>query len=176
MATLFLVVGLPGSGKTTTAKRLAVEQHALRLTTDAGAIPLLADPGEVDGRRWILEGRLIWTALEAVAIGTNVILDFRFWERHERSSLRWLATERGAAHVLVCLPVNRETQLQRLRQRGRNAPQETFDISEAEVDAGRRQFQEPDQDELGGGPLPPPPTDWSSWSDWAAARWPSSVT
>ena len=119
---------------------------------------------------------MISTALEAVAIGTNVILDFGFWGRDEHSSQRWLATERGAAHVLIYLRVNCETQLQRLGQRGRKAPQETFDISEAEVDAGRRQFQEPDQDELGGSRIPPPPTDWSSWSDWAAARWPSSIT
>jgi predicted kinase len=31
---VFLVVGLPGSGKTTRARRLATEHNALRLTPD----------------------------------------------------------------------------------------------------------------------------------------------
>ena len=34
MATLHLMVGLPGSGKTTEAKRIAAECGALRLTPD----------------------------------------------------------------------------------------------------------------------------------------------
>ena len=33
--TLFLTVGLPGTGKTTAARRLEVEQRALRLTKDS---------------------------------------------------------------------------------------------------------------------------------------------
>jgi len=176
VTTLFLVVGLPGSGKTTTAKQLAVEQQALRLTTDAWVIPLFGEAGEANGKRWILEGRLIWLAFEALGVGTNVILDFGFWGRDERSSLRWLAAERGAACVLVYLPIDRATQLQRLRRRWRDAPQETFDITEAEVDAGRGQFQDPDRAELSGGPVPPPPAGWSSWLVWAATRWPSSVS
>lgn len=32
--TLFLTVGLPGTGKTTLARRIEVEQRALRLTKD----------------------------------------------------------------------------------------------------------------------------------------------
>jgi len=40
MATLFLIVGLPGAGKTVHAKTLASEHAALRLTPDAWMIPL----------------------------------------------------------------------------------------------------------------------------------------
>ena len=95
VATLFLIVGLPGAGKTTRAKRLAAEHAALRLTPDAWMIPLFGEPG-AGGKRDVLEGRLIWLALQALRLGTNVVLDFGFWSRDERSSLRWLARSAGA--------------------------------------------------------------------------------
>jgi predicted kinase len=87
MAMLFLIVGLPGAGKTMRAKSLAAEHAALRLTPDAWMIPLFGDP-QPAGKRDVLEGRFIWVALEALRLGTNVVLDFGFWGRDERSSLR----------------------------------------------------------------------------------------
>jgi predicted kinase len=56
MATLFLIVGLPGAGKTMRAMDLAEEHAALRLTPDAWMIPLFGDPQAV-GKRDVLEGR-----------------------------------------------------------------------------------------------------------------------
>ena len=42
-ATLVLMVGLPGAGKTTRAKELATAHRALRLTPDHWMIPLFSD-------------------------------------------------------------------------------------------------------------------------------------
>jgi predicted kinase len=75
VAMLFLIVGLPGAGKTERAKALAAKHSALRLTPDAWMIPLFGDP-QPAGKRDILEGRLIWLALEALRLGTNVVPDF----------------------------------------------------------------------------------------------------
>jgi hypothetical protein len=41
---MILLVGLPGSGKTTVGKKLAREQNALRLTPDEWMIPLFGQP------------------------------------------------------------------------------------------------------------------------------------
>jgi predicted kinase len=57
MAKVFLIIGLPGSGKTTYASRLAVKHHALRLTPDDWMIPLFDEPAG-EGKRDVLEGRL----------------------------------------------------------------------------------------------------------------------
>ena len=170
---MFLIVGLPGAGKTTVAKQLAVEQRALRLTPDAWMIRLYgeSDPG---GKRDVLEGRLIWLALEALQLGTNVVLDFGLWGRDERSALRWLAASQGAACEVVYLPITRAEQLKRIRHRWHQAPSETFHISEAEVDRWRDQFEPPDHTELAGLDVPAPPPEWSDWATWAAHRWPSS--
>src|SRR5690242_13676660 len=79
-ATMFLIVGLPGAGKTERGKALAAEHSALRLTPDAWMIPLFGDP-QPAGKRDIVEGRLIWLALDVLRLGTSVVLDFGLWSR-----------------------------------------------------------------------------------------------
>ena len=98
----------------------------------------------------MLEGRFIWLALEALRLGTSVILDFGLWARDERSALRWLAASAGASCQVVYLPVHRAAQLARIVHRQAHAPHETFAISQAEADTWRAQFEAPDTAELAG--------------------------
>lgn len=91
--TLYLMVGLPGAGKTTRARELERERRALRLTPDEWMLPLFG-ASDVDGARDVLEGRFVWLAHRALATGTNVVLDFGPWGRDERSALRALAARR----------------------------------------------------------------------------------
>jgi len=172
MATLFLMVGLPGAGKTARAKELAARHEALRLTPDAWMIPLFGE-SDAGGKRAVLEGRLIWLALEALRLGTSVILDFGLWTREERSALRWLAASADASCRVVYLPVARATQRARIAHRQAHVPHQTFAISQAEADTWRAQFQAPDTAELAGTHLPGPPPGWPGWPEWAADRWPS---
>jgi hypothetical protein len=51
----------------------------------------------------------------------------------------------------------------------------TFPMSEADVDAWRKEFQAPDTDEFSGGEIPSSPAEWTSWEQWAADHWPSST-
>jgi hypothetical protein len=69
-ATMFLMAGLPGAGKTTRAKELAAVHRALRLTPDHWMIPLFGD-SMADGKRFVLEGRLISVALQALSLLFN---------------------------------------------------------------------------------------------------------
>jgi predicted kinase len=172
VATLFLIVGLPGAGKTERAKALAATHSALRLTPDAWMIPLFGDP-QPSGKRDILEGRLIWVALEALRLGTNVVLDLGLWGRDERSSLRWLARSVGAKSQIVYLPVDRATQIERIQHRWKRTPHETFVMTEEDVDRWRSQFEEPDAAELADEEIANPPPEWPDWAAWAAARWPT---
>jgi len=142
VATLFLIVGLPGAGKTERAKELAVEHAALRLTPDAWMRPLFGDP-QPPGKRDVLEGRLIWLAFEALRLGTDVVLDFGLWGRDERSSLRWLAHSAGASCHVIYLPVDRATQVERIQQREMRTPDATFVMTEADVDISRASSRSP---------------------------------
>ena len=132
---MLLMVGLPGAGKTTRAKELAAANRALRLTPDHWMIPLFGDP-MADGKRFVLEGRLISVALQALRLGTSVVLDYGLWGRDERSALRWLAQSAGASCQVVYLPVDKDVQLARIAHRQATTPHQTFPMSEADVDHG----------------------------------------
>jgi predicted kinase len=172
VATLILMVGLPAAGKTTRAEQLARTHRALRLTPDEWMIPLFGD-NMANGRRFVLEGRLISVALQALRLGTSVVLDYGLWARDERSALRWLAEANGAACQMVYLPVDREVQLARVAQRQETAPHQTFPMHEADLEQWRQQFQVPVAAELEGGGIPDPPAGWPGWPEWAAHHWPS---
>jgi predicted kinase len=171
-ATMVLMVGLPGAGKTTQAKEVAAAYQALRLTPDHWMIPLFGD-SMAGGKRFVLEGRLISVALQTLRLGTSVVLDYGLWDRDERWALRWLARSAEAACQMIYLPIDRNVQLARIAYRQATAPHQTFPMSEADLDLWREQFQVPDAAELGGGEIPSPPAGWPGWAEWAADHWPS---
>ena len=174
MAMLHLLVGLPASGKTTEARRLASSSPMLRLTPDEWMIPLFGEP-EAGGKRDVLEGRLITLALQALRLEVDVVLDLGCWGRDERSALRWLTEQQHTRFRMIYLPVDRGTQVQRIAARWNTAPHETYPMTDSDVDRWRDQFEEPDAEELAGAAYPLP-SHWHSWLDWAADRWPSLST
>jgi predicted kinase len=171
-ATVYLIVGLPGAGKTTRAKQLEVSESALRLTPDEWQILLFGDQNPPD-KRDLVEGRLVQIGMRAAELGINVVLDFGFWGKDERSALRWIAETVGARCQVVYLPIDHEEQRRRVTTRFATTPDETFHMSDVELEQWRAQFQAPDDAELGGGDIPPVPAGHATWSAWASERWPS---
>lgn len=169
---LFLMVGLPGAGKTTRARDIEHHHRALRLTPDEWMIPLFGD-SDAAGKRDVLEGRLIWVALRVLSAGANVVLDFGFWGRDERSALRSLAHSAGADCTVIYLAVDEVIQHQRISERYDQTAEHTFVVTAAELALYRTQFEVPDDREIAGASMDPPPADWASWSAWASDRWPS---
>jgi predicted kinase len=170
--TLFLTVGLPGAGKTTRARELASEHSILRLTPDDWMAPLFGH-SEAQGRRDILEGRMIWVAHEVIVSGASVVLDFGCWSPEERYAIRAI-TELAKAHFqLEYLKIPESDRRARCDQRWMHAPETTFEMTSEDHDRFVSLCQPPSANELSGGPIPRPPAGFATWPHWASDRWPT---
>lgn len=170
--TLFLTVGLPGVGKTTRAKELASAHRILRLTPDEWMKPLFGQ-SDADGRRGILEGRMIWVAHEVLVSGSAVVLDFGCWSPDERYAIRVIAESAGADFQLEYVEADEQERRRRATQRWLQAPHTTFEMSDVDHDHFLASFEVPSANEIRNGPIPPPPTGHASWPSWASSRWPT---
>ena len=146
MATLILMCGLPGSGKTTLAEQLEHERHALRLTPDEWIVRLFGSqltPPTLDWCRDPVES-VQWSVAErALSLGINVILDFGFWTRGEREQFRSRASALGARSEVHFLDAGRETLLARLAARNACLPAYAFPVTEVQIDHWRGLFEPP---------------------------------
>ena len=145
---MVLIVGLPGAGKTSWARRLEEERKALRLTPDEW-MEALFDASEADGRRWVLESELLWgVARRALELETNVILDYGCWAEEERDLFRTRAQALGADAEIVVLDLPLDVLWERLERRNAELPAATFSVSRAELDEWAAHFQVPTTAEL----------------------------
>ncbi|GAA1014052.1 hypothetical protein Aple_042460 [Acrocarpospora pleiomorpha] len=144
---LILLCGLPGSGKTTLAKHLAIELPAIRLCPDEWLAGLGVDFYEEEARDR-LEGLLRQHAYDLLRLGQNVILEFGFWARAERDELRLAARALGAAVELRYLDVPFDELWRRVESRNRERAHEVALISKDAIEQWAKVFQSPDQDEL----------------------------
>jgi predicted kinase len=173
--TLFLTVGLPGTGKTTAARRIEAEHGALRLTKDEWMKALYGHDNPASASD-VIEGRLIQIGMRALELGISVVIDFGLWSRDERSALRQAAADIGGAVVICYFELTPTEQRKRLDQRLAEAPHETWPISDQELTEWAFKFDIPTSAELDGSePVGDPPGSFATWRDWAEHRWPPSV-
>jgi len=144
--TLHLTCGLPGSGKTTLARRLAVERDALRFTKDELVLALGGDLYD-DELRDRVEDMLIELAFELLAAGRSCILDFGLWSREERDALRLRARAQGVRVELHVLDVEPKELLRRIDERYADAPHTTAEISAEQLADWVSSFEAPTEEE-----------------------------
>lgn len=115
MPRLVMVCGLPGSGRTTTALRVARELPAIRLNAQEW-LHNLSLPAQVDTTERVES--LQWQMAQSLLrIGTSVVLEFGSDTQHERESRRRRAVELGATVELRHLAVDPAVLVARLSGR-----------------------------------------------------------
>lgn len=149
MATLTLVCGLPGAGKTTLARRLEDARGHVRLCPDEWLASLGIDARDEPARDR-LERTLTRHALRLLSIGVDVILEYGFWGRAERDLKRVEARSVGARVELHALIVPIDELWRRLELRNAALPWGAVPIARAELEEWWRIFtpQAPDEAEL----------------------------
>jgi predicted kinase len=102
-ATVHLMCGLPGSGKTTLAKKIAQERPALRFTLDVWMMNLY-DHSIYDPAYGLCVERcqtVIWeTGRQALTNGLDIVLDWSLWSKERRQTWRERIEEAGFQHQL----------------------------------------------------------------------------
>lgn len=144
--TLILFCGLPGSGKTTLAKRLEAAGAGVRICTDDWQAELGIPPADTDFHER-LQLLLYRHALTLLEHGTDVILEDGLWLRSERAAKYADARRRGARIVLHVFDVPRDVLWARLQQRRDFG---AYPVSREELDHAWHLFQPPSAGELTG--------------------------
>lgn len=148
--TLYMIVGLPGSGKTTKAKEIESDQSALRLTPDEWILTLYGedlDRPKRDAVRDPVEAVQWQVAQRALSLGCSVILDWGFWSKDERAKYRKQAEDLGAQVKVVSLDMDIDELWSRISKRVESS-KGTLHITREELEKWSNRFEPPRKEEL----------------------------
>src|SRR4051812_14173414 len=146
-ARLVLICGLPASGKSTLARRLAPEIPAIRLDKDAWTIQLGADVWD-EAFRVRLEHQLWVLSLDLLARGQSVILEWGHWARVERDEKRLAARALGVGVELHHLDAPLDELIERAERRTASGEWTAAPITREHFERWATTFEPPDEAEL----------------------------
>jgi predicted kinase len=144
---LILFCGLPGSGKTTLGKQLAIERNVPRLCTD----DWMADHGldlqdeALHQKSW----KALWaTAWERLADGESLLFEDGLWTKKERANIRAKADELGVTTEFNYFDIPLEVLKQRVQQRNSEGGHGVATITDEQLDEYSAMFEKPTEAEL----------------------------
>lgn len=140
---LIIICGLPGSGKTTLARKLEAEKKAVRFCPDEWMESMSFNLWDGD-QRCKIESLQWKLAQELLKIGITVIIEWGTWAKSERDFLRKGAQALGSAVELYCLSASADILFNRIQHRNQENPP----IKYEDVLRWLEVFQEPVSDEL----------------------------
>lgn len=149
-ATVYVLCGFIGAGKTTFAKKLEEQTGAVRITKDEWLISMVGNDPTIDGYQNFdhrMCGLSRDIAFQLAKKGIDVIIDEGVWEKEQREILRRRAEEVGAQAVVYYLDTPIETIRERVARRNSNLGKDSFKISGDLLDEYLKYWQPPSEDE-----------------------------
>jgi predicted kinase len=116
-ATLYVLTGLPGSGKSTYAAQLVRETGATHVAMDDAVIERGLSLVDYESR-FALQPQIEASIPPLLAAGISVVAEFGSWAREERARLRELATASGSRTELHWLDAPVDVCIERVLARG----------------------------------------------------------
>ncbi|HSX17696.1 MAG TPA: ATP-binding protein [Patescibacteria group bacterium] len=146
--TLFLMVGFPGSGKTTAARIIHQLTQAEHLWADHERKKMFINPTHTHAENLKLYGVLNETASKMLESGKSVIFDTNFSFYKDREKLRQIAAKHGAHTVVVWVVTPRDTARLRATQDAHKQHTRVLgDMSVADFERMASNIQQPRTDE-----------------------------
>ncbi len=145
--TLVLFCGLPGSGKTTLAKKLEVQGKGIRICTDDWQEELMDNHNDGNFHER-LQKRLYSHALELLRHNQSVILEDGLWMKPEREEKLADGRKAGAKVELHFFDLSFDEIWKRLESRNQNLIHGAVPITKEELQKWWNLFQKPTPDEL----------------------------
>jgi predicted kinase len=144
MATIHLLHGFVGSGKTTFAKKLEQDLNCVRFTSDEWMIALYGDNPPVESFSDYYErvSNLIWRlATRILETGGDVIIDSGAWKRAERDLWRERADKLNVALKLYALQCPEEVMKSRVLARTARGEEGALIIDENAINEFKARFE-----------------------------------
>ncbi|MGI5201352.1 AAA family ATPase [Spirillospora sp. CA-108201] len=148
-ATVWLLVGLTGSGKTTFARHLE-ERGVVRLSVDEEVFRRHGRYGvDFHESRWFeladpVAEEVYRRLGELVKAGRGVVLDHGLWRRGDRDAAKKLVEAAGGRWRLIYLKVGRDELMRRLQLRNQRADANALLVTEPALEDFIARFDEPD--------------------------------
>ncbi|HET9931510.1 MAG TPA: ATP-binding protein [Polyangiaceae bacterium] len=169
MATVHLLCGKVGSGKTTYARRLE-SNGAVRFSVDEWMLRLYGPHmprKEFDARLSLCLDIIMGLSERLAMLGVPAVVDAGFWRREQRDEARARLERAGVSHCLHFFDVPDDELWRRLELRNRERTSGTFEITREMFELFRGWFEPPGPDEVvhqidfsrSSGSWPGPPTE-----------------
>ena len=143
--TIYLLCGLPGSGKTTYARKLE-KTGVVRLSLDEELFSLFGrefPPEQYSEFEKQTKKKLLEKTFSLIKDGKSVILDWGFWKKDERVGVKNATQEQGAAVKLLYFKKDSSALLHGVKNRDLS---KNHEISDDMLEKFSAQFEEPNDE------------------------------
>lgn len=140
-----------GAGKTTFARKLEIETGAMRITKDEWVIKIFGNKITVDSDFEEYDQKVTELAtdiaLKILRAGNDVIIDEGFWNKAHRDQIKKRVISVGANPILYYIECPVEKMRERVVNRSKILPEDSFEISGEMFDGYLKNWRAPEKDE-----------------------------